>query len=135
MASSAREREVSKPNTELAIPTDKIKNSTVLILGGTGRVGGSTAVALSKLSPHLQIHVGGRNRWILFLCHLNWVFLMISFLLNFNVQWMICDREKGAETVEKLGKKSKFVEVDINNLDALEAALKGLFFCVDLSTR
>ncbi|KAJ8449433.1 hypothetical protein Cgig2_002230 [Carnegiea gigantea] len=96
MVSSVRKREVSKPNTDLAIPTDKIKNSTVLILGGTGRVGGSTAVALSKLSPHLQIHVGGRNR------------------------------EKGAETVEKLGKKSKFVEVDINKLDALEAALKDV---------
>lgn len=94
MASSAREREVSKPNAELAIPTDKIKNSRVLILGGTGRVGSSTAVALSKLAPDLQIHVGGRSR------------------------------EKGAEMVKKLGLKSKFVQVDINDLDALEAALK-----------
>lgn len=47
---------------------------------------------------------------------------------------MIHDREKGAEMVKKLGMKSKFVEVDINNVDAVEAALKGLFFCVDLST-
>ena len=47
---------------------------------------------------------------------------------------MIHDREKGAEMLKKLGVKSKFVEVDINNLDALETALQGLFLCVDLST-
>ncbi|KAK9128844.1 hypothetical protein Syun_017641 [Stephania yunnanensis] len=37
-------------------------SSRVLILGGTGRVGGSTALALSNLSPDLRILVGGRNR-------------------------------------------------------------------------
>lgn len=36
--------------------------SRVLILGGTGRVGGSTAIALSKLCPDLRIVVAGRNR-------------------------------------------------------------------------
>lgn len=41
---------------------DKVKNSRVLILGGTGRVGGSTAIALSNLCPDLRIVVGGRNR-------------------------------------------------------------------------
>lgn len=41
----------------------KTRNSRVLILGGSGRVGGSTAIALSKLSPELQIIVGCRNRW------------------------------------------------------------------------
>ena len=46
---------------------------------------------------------------------------------------MVYRREKGAEMVKKLGEKSKFVEVDINNLDALEAALQGLSFFVDLS--
>lgn len=41
---------------------DKTRNSRVLVLGGTGRVGGSTATALSKLCPDLRIIVGGRNR-------------------------------------------------------------------------
>lgn len=41
---------------------EKTRNSRVLVLGGTGRVGGSTAIALSKLCPDLQILVGGRNR-------------------------------------------------------------------------
>nr|CBX25274.1 hypothetical_protein [Oryza brachyantha] len=34
----------------------------VLVLGGTGRVGGSTATALSKLRPDLSILIAGRNR-------------------------------------------------------------------------
>ncbi|URD77328.1 Saccharopine dehydrogenase [Musa troglodytarum] len=38
------------------------ENSRVLILGGTGRVGGSTATALSKLCPSLQLLIAGRNR-------------------------------------------------------------------------
>ena len=41
---------------------DKTRNSRVLVLGGTGRVGGSTAIALSKLCPEFGIVVGGRNR-------------------------------------------------------------------------
>ena len=63
VANSVKEREViNKPKIEFSSYDDKIRNSRVLILGGTGRVGGSTAVALSKLSPELQIIVGGRNR-------------------------------------------------------------------------
>ena len=41
---------------------EKTANRRVLVLGGTGRVGGSTAIALSKLCPDLRIIVGGRNR-------------------------------------------------------------------------
>ena len=37
----------------------------VLVLGGTGRVGWSTATALSKLRPDLRILIGGRNRYML----------------------------------------------------------------------
>ncbi|XP_057539127.1 uncharacterized protein LOC130817438 [Amaranthus tricolor] len=97
VANSVKEREViNKPKIEFSSYDDKIRNSRVLILGGTGRVGGSTAVALSKLSPELQIIVGGRNR------------------------------EKGAEMVKKLGEKSEFVEVDINNINALEASLQDV---------
>lgn len=40
------------------------QTARVLILGGTGRVGGSTATALSKFCPDLRIIVGGRNRWM-----------------------------------------------------------------------
>lgn len=69
------------------------KNSRILVLGGTGRVGGSTALALSKLCPDLLIAVGGRNR------------------------------EKGNVMVNKLGEKSKFVEINIDDMEALEAAL------------
>ncbi|XWS71204.1 hypothetical protein CRYUN_Cryun03dG0118800 [Craigia yunnanensis] len=72
---------------------EKIRNSRVLVLGGTGRVGGSTATALSKLCPDLRIVLSGRNR------------------------------EKGAAMVVTLGKNSEFVEVNIDNKDSLEAAL------------
>ncbi|TYH62774.1 hypothetical protein ES332_D07G143000v1 [Gossypium tomentosum] len=75
---------------------DKTRNSRVLVLGGTGRVGGSTATALSKLCPDLRIVVGGRNR------------------------------EKGAAMVATLGKNSEFAEVNINNKDSLEAALSDV---------
>ncbi|PON89122.1 Hopanoid-associated sugar epimerase [Trema orientale] len=75
---------------------DKTRNSRVLVLGGTGRVGGSTAIALSKLCPELRIIVGGRNR------------------------------EKGAAMVSTLGVNSEFSEVDINNVTSLEAALNDV---------
>jgi hypothetical protein len=39
------------------------RTARVLVLGGTGRVGGSTAAALSKLRPDLSILVKGRNRY------------------------------------------------------------------------
>ncbi|KDP22125.1 hypothetical protein JCGZ_25956 [Jatropha curcas] len=75
---------------------EKNRNAKVLVLGGTGRVGGSTAIALSKLCPDLRIVIGGRNR------------------------------EKGAAMVAKLGKNSDFVEVNIDNVDSLEAALSDV---------
>lgn len=68
-------------------------NSRVLVLGGTGRVGGSTAIALSNLSPDLRIIVAGRNR------------------------------EKGASMVATLGKNAEFAEFDINDAQSLESAL------------
>ncbi|XP_076884158.1 uncharacterized protein LOC143533190 [Bidens hawaiensis] len=68
-------------------------NARVLVLGGTGRVGGSTAIALSKLSPHLRIIIAGRNR------------------------------EKGASMVATLGENAEFTELDINDTKTLESAL------------
>nr|CAD1821959.1 unnamed protein product [Ananas comosus var. bracteatus] len=79
--------------------------SRVLVLGGTGRVGGSTAVALSKLLPDLRILVGGRNRFAFF---------------------SLCWQEKGAALVSKLGENSEFVEVNIDDASILEAALKDV---------
>ncbi|KAL9455119.1 hypothetical protein AB3S75_010515 [Citrus x aurantiifolia] len=74
----------------------KNRNARVLVLGGTGRVGGSTAVALSKLCPDLQIVVGSRNR------------------------------EKGAAMVSTLGKNSEFAEVNIYNEGSLLIALRDV---------
>ncbi|GAB4856008.1 hypothetical protein Ancab_024647 [Ancistrocladus abbreviatus] len=92
MARAVKERE-----TKVAGEGEGTKSySRVLILGGTGRVGGSTAAALSKLCPDLQIIVAGRNR------------------------------EKGAAMTKKLGEKSKFVEVNIDDVVALEAALNDV---------
>ncbi|KAF5447734.1 hypothetical protein F2P56_033261 [Juglans regia] len=75
-------------------PENSSPNARVLVLGGTGRVGGSTAIALSNLRPDLRIIVAGRNR------------------------------EKGASMVTTLGGNSQFAEVDIENVKSLEAALK-----------
>lgn len=75
---------------------EKVKWSRVLILGGTGRIGGSTATSLSNLCPDLNIIIGGRNR------------------------------EKGAFVVAKLGKNSEFAEVNIDDKASLEAALKDV---------
>ncbi|KAL5205801.1 hypothetical protein ABZP36_034010 [Zizania latifolia] len=71
-------------------------SARVLVLGGTGRVGGSTAAALSKLRPDLNILIAGRNR------------------------------EKGESLASKLGKQSVFVQVDIRNASILEEALQGV---------
>ncbi|XP_057790200.1 uncharacterized protein LOC131007076 [Salvia miltiorrhiza] len=90
------ERKSSSTNIETVQLPEKVKSSRILILGGTGRVGGSTAVALNKFCPHLRIVVGGRNR------------------------------EKGAATVTKLGDNSEFIEVDINDNLSLDKALKGV---------
>jgi len=75
----------------------------VLVLGGTGRVGGSAATALSKLRPDLSILVGGRNR------------------------------EKGESFASKLGERSEFVQVDTRNARVLEEALQGLDYLKSLS--
>ncbi|KAF3974623.1 hypothetical protein CMV_002072 [Castanea mollissima] len=75
---------------------DKSRNARVLVLGGTGRVGGSTATALSKLCPDLKIIIAGRNR------------------------------EKGASMVATLGGRSEFAEVNIDNVKSLEAALRDV---------
>lgn len=84
---------LAKENDKRVEVAEKLKNSKVVILGGTGRVGGSTAIALSKLCPDLHITIAGRNR------------------------------EKGAAMVSKLGKNSKFAEVNIDDREALEATL------------
>ncbi|XP_004505659.1 uncharacterized protein [Cicer arietinum] len=82
--------------TKLPELPENIRNSRVLVLGGTGRVGGSTATALSNLCPDLRIVVAGRNR------------------------------EKGEALVAKLGGNSGFARVDIDDINSLETALKGV---------
>ncbi|KAG0528651.1 hypothetical protein BDA96_05G029900 [Sorghum bicolor] len=72
------------------------RTGRVLVLGGTGRVGGSTATAISKLRPDLGILVGGRNR------------------------------EKGESVAAKLGSQSEFVQVDTRDAGMLEEALQGV---------
>jgi len=72
------------------------RTARVLVLGGTGRVGGSTATALSKLRPDLSVLVGGRNR------------------------------EKGESFASKLGERSEFVQVDTRDVRMLEEALQGV---------
>ncbi|CAN6443524.1 unnamed protein product [Victoria cruziana] len=85
------------PSETLAKGEDRgVERSRVLILGGTGRVGGSTAVALSKVCPSLHIAVAGRNR------------------------------EKGAALVSRLGENAEFVEVNIDNLNALAEVLNDV---------
>ncbi|AES89507.2 putative carboxynorspermidine synthase [Medicago truncatula] len=87
---------VTASATNLPELPDKIRNSKVLVLGGTGRVGGSTATALSNFCPDLRIIVAGRNR------------------------------EKGEALVAKLGGNSGFARVDIDDVNSLETALKGV---------
>ncbi|XP_052291004.1 uncharacterized protein LOC102624564 isoform X2 [Citrus sinensis] len=84
----------------------KNRNARVLVLGGTGRVGGSTAVALSKLCPDLQIVVGSRNSVAEKILHTG--------------------REKGAAMVSTLGKNSEFAEVNIYNEGSLLMALRDV---------
>uniref|UniRef100_A0A0E0BF38 Saccharopine dehydrogenase NADP binding domain-containing protein n=1 Tax=Oryza glumipatula TaxID=40148 RepID=A0A0E0BF38_9ORYZ len=71
-------------------------SARVLVLGGTGRVGGSTATALSKLRPDLNILIAGRNR------------------------------EKGESLASKLGEESEFVQVDIRDRNMLEEVLQNV---------
>jgi len=86
------------PSTRDAAQVKRSSSRTarVLVLGGTGRVGGSAATALSKLRPDLSILVGGRNR------------------------------EKGESFASKLGERSEFVQVDTRNARVLEEALQGV---------
>uniref|UniRef100_A0A1J3GD80 Saccharopine dehydrogenase NADP binding domain-containing protein n=2 Tax=Noccaea caerulescens TaxID=107243 RepID=A0A1J3GD80_NOCCA len=92
-SSSSETRYDGVPEVKLSDPTKKYR---VLVLGGTGRVGGSTATALSKLCPKLRIVVGGRNR------------------------------EKGEAMVAKLGENSEFAQVDINDTKMLETTLRDV---------
>ncbi|CAK7331128.1 unnamed protein product [Dovyalis caffra] len=92
-----KERKHDNSNSNTVQLPEKTRNSRVLVLGGTGRVGGSTAIALSKFFPDLRIIIGGRNR------------------------------EKGDAMVAQLGKNSEFTEVNIEIVDSLEAALNGPF--------
>jgi len=86
------------PSTRDAAQVKRSSSRTarVLVLGGTGRVGGSTATALSKLRPDLSVLVGGRNR------------------------------EKGESFASKLGERSEFVQVDTRDARMLEEALQGV---------
>uniref|UniRef100_A0ACD5Y4K7 Uncharacterized protein n=1 Tax=Avena sativa TaxID=4498 RepID=A0ACD5Y4K7_AVESA len=77
-------------------PVSSFSRPRVLVLGGTGRVGASTATALSELRPDLNIVIGGRNR------------------------------EKGASLVSELGGRSEFIQVDIHNATRLEAVMEGV---------
>ncbi|XP_022884108.1 uncharacterized protein LOC111400882 isoform X2 [Olea europaea var. sylvestris] len=92
----AKENTEQKTNPNRVKLPEKVKNSRILILGGTGRVGGSTAIALSKFCPDLRIVVGGRNR------------------------------EKGAAMVAKLGYNSEFANVDIDDSKSLEETLNDV---------
>ncbi|KAL8122227.1 uncharacterized protein LOC141659454 [Apium graveolens] len=89
---------VGNKETKSGVGDNKLKElkSRVLILGATGRVGGSTAIALSKLSPNLQLLLGGRNK------------------------------EKGESMVATLGVNSEFAQVNIDNTESLEAILSDV---------
>ncbi|XBH90999.1 hypothetical protein VPH35_082509 [Triticum aestivum] len=86
----------SSTATAPAAPSKPRSNARVLVLGGTGRVGGSTATALSKLRPDLNILIGGRNR------------------------------EKGESLASELGEQSEFVKIDTGNAAMLEKALEDV---------
>ncbi|KAH9741464.1 Sacchrp dh NADP domain-containing protein [Citrus sinensis] len=83
----------------------KNQNARVLILQGTGRVGGSTAVVLSKLCPDLQIVVGSRKRVLL--------------------RKFCIPAGKGAATVATLAKNSEFAEVNSDNEGSLLMAFRA----------
>uniref|UniRef100_A0A453KBA0 Saccharopine dehydrogenase NADP binding domain-containing protein n=8 Tax=Triticinae TaxID=1648030 RepID=A0A453KBA0_AEGTS len=86
----------SSAATAPAAPSKPRSSARVLVLGGTGRVGGSTATALSKLRPDLNILIGGRNR------------------------------EKGESLASELGEQSEFVKIDTGNAAMLEKALEDV---------
>ncbi|KAK3139282.1 hypothetical protein QOZ80_5AG0380680 [Eleusine coracana subsp. coracana] len=96
MATMAVIRACAPPADATKRNKKKPSSARVLVLGGTGRVGGSTATALSKLRPDLTILVGGRNR------------------------------DKGESFAAKLGEQSEFVQVDTRNASMLQEALQGV---------
>lgn len=65
-------------------------------MGATGRVGGSTARALSRLCPNLKLVLAGRNR------------------------------AKGEQLLSEINGNTEFVQVDIDDATALRAALDGI---------
>lgn len=83
---------------------EKTRHSRVLILGGTGRVGGSTAIALSKLCPELRVIVGGRNRYMeIEIHHFNAIrmsAICLAFAVNFLYWsvWRLRECEKGKKS-------------------------------------
>ncbi|KAI5084221.1 hypothetical protein GOP47_0000390 [Adiantum capillus-veneris] len=70
-------------------------NAKVLILGATGRVGGSTALALSRLCPDLKLFLAGRNR------------------------------TRGEQLLRQINENAEFIHVDIDNMTSLEKAIDG----------
>ncbi|XP_020576622.1 uncharacterized protein LOC110022149 isoform X1 [Phalaenopsis equestris] len=68
----------------------------VIILGGTGRVGASTAAALSRFCPSVRLFLAGRNR------------------------------EKGDALASKIGENTKFVQVNVDDIHSIQAALEGM---------
>lgn len=83
------------PSSE-KVESIKSDNARVLILGATGRVGGSAARALVKSCPNVHLVLAGRNR------------------------------EKGAKIAAELGTNTEFYQVSIDNMKALAAALDGV---------
>ncbi|KAK8953794.1 hypothetical protein KSP39_PZI002307 [Platanthera zijinensis] len=68
----------------------------VMILGGTGRVGASTATALSRLCPSLRLVLAGRNR------------------------------EKGNALASKIGENTEFVQVNVEDIYSIQTAFDGI---------
>ncbi|BBN07033.1 hypothetical protein MPTK1_4g00390 [Marchantia polymorpha subsp. ruderalis] len=69
------------------------KQARVLVLGGTGRVGGSTARALAATDPAVQIVLAGRNR------------------------------EKGEALAKELGEGTQFSQFDFEDAETLKSIL------------
>ena len=121
------------PSTRDAAQVKRSSSRTarVLVLGGTGRVGGSAATALSKLRPDLSILVGGRNRWVLGTSMQPTHLLCSSPLPRYPLllwlpnRHLVMRREKGESFASKLGERSEFVQVDTRDARMLEEALQG----------
>ncbi|CAM6099817.1 unnamed protein product [Calypogeia fissa] len=72
------------------------KRASVLVLGGTGRIGASTARALNESTPPVRIVIGGRNR------------------------------QKGETLAAELGEGTSFSQFDIEDVESLKSALNGV---------